>query len=543
MEIPGISSFVHYTGVNHANSKGSASSTERVGAEPSRYELARTFRELTRLRQALAGLNRREIRGGIRRTTGPQSATAASSASFTGLGSGTASTLFSAEEINAQATSFSTFAPEWIDSTATATIGGFYDGSNGTDTLTFLVEDGGIHGFDDLKIEVQDGEGDKIETIDVDSKDAIDQVYTLENGLTVQFAAGTMRAGDTFTLGVDSSDNSYSTTSPEWAGSTAALLLDGAYNGDQGTQSLRFEVLRGGIKGVDDLKIRVYDALEDDIDTINIKSSFDPDHVFTLSNGINLKLGAGALLEGSDFHLDVFDSIGGVADILKPMNGEGLNNPALQFGLDVSDGSFQLNGTTIDVLGSQSILDILNTINSADAGVSASYDEESERIRFQQHSLGSTGKITFADDTSGFVAAMKLDTAEIDPGLDPDRQRILADVPTFDSVVSGSLRINGIAIAVEIHTDSLDDVIARINESEAGVTASLDGNGKRFVVRSDDRSQSVTLEDSGTGLLAALAVNDGTYEPSAARRSRAWPVFESRRTDCRSDRENCEELQ
>ena len=61
---------------------------------------------------------------------------------------GTATTLQSTEEVNASTTpAYSTDPSEWTGaSTAQPTISGEYDGSNGTDTLTFTVTKGGTIG-------------------------------------------------------------------------------------------------------------------------------------------------------------------------------------------------------------------------------------------------------------------------------------------------------------------------------------------------------------------------------------------------------------
>ena len=77
------------------------------------------------------------------------SATSAASLDLSSTGTATPTTLQSTEEVNASTTSYSTDPPEWTGaSTAQPTISGEYDGSNGTDTLTFKVKKGGTAGGD-----------------------------------------------------------------------------------------------------------------------------------------------------------------------------------------------------------------------------------------------------------------------------------------------------------------------------------------------------------------------------------------------------------
>ncbi len=99
----------------------------------------------------------------------PARATSASSLDLGSSGApATPTTLQSTEEINASTTSYSTDPPEWTGaSTAQATISGEYDGSNGTDTLTFTVNRAGTHGARNLNIKVYDSNNTEIDSINV----------------------------------------------------------------------------------------------------------------------------------------------------------------------------------------------------------------------------------------------------------------------------------------------------------------------------------------------------------------------------------------
>jgi hypothetical protein len=128
------------------------------------------------------------------------SATSAANVSLSPLAPATATTLQSNEEVNSASTSYSTTAPAWTGaSTAQATVSGEYDGSNGTDTLTFQVSRGGTHGSLNLQVDVYDSNNTQIDTISIKKNDAIDKQYTLDNGLVLAFSAGDLKKNDTFT--------------------------------------------------------------------------------------------------------------------------------------------------------------------------------------------------------------------------------------------------------------------------------------------------------------------------------------------------------
>jgi hypothetical protein len=108
---------------------------------------------------------------------------------------------------------------------------------------------------------------------------------------------------------VNTTPTSYSTFAPGWTGSTAQATISGEYDGSNGSGTLTFEVTRGGTHGTDFLQIKVYDANQNQIDQINIKTRDAIDKQYNLSNGITLTLGAGDLFEGDSFTVDVDASV------------------------------------------------------------------------------------------------------------------------------------------------------------------------------------------------------------------------------------------
>lgn len=104
----------------------------------------------------------------------------------------------------------------------------------------------------------------------------------------------------------------------------------------------------------------------------------------------------------------------GAADVAKEMS-------AVNFaGGPVTAGFFTINGIQISVdPTSDGVMDVIQRINSSDAGVTASYDSSSDTIRVVSKTLGSR-TISFgrAGDTSNFLSIMNLDTATQTAGKD-----------------------------------------------------------------------------------------------------------------------------
>ena len=311
---------------------------------------------------------------------------------------------------------------------------------------------------------------------------------------------------------VNSATTSYSTHGPDWSGSsTAQATISGEYDGSNGSDTLRFEVAKGGTRGGANLLIDVYDSSNTKLETITI-GKFDPvDQQYTLSNGLVVSLGNGDLVKGDTFTLEVSDSVGTAVDPDKAFNGTGLDDPSLESGLSVTSGSFQINGVSIDVMADDTINTVLDRINQSDAGVTASFDAASETVVLTQKTPGSTHDIALDNDTSGFLAAVKLDGATAVFGQDSEAANPVTDVASLSSVQSGTISINGVNIDIDVDTDSLTDVLDRITASAAGVSASYNSSSNTVSLVSNNTRDEMTLDSGATGFFSALQITDGTY--------------------------------
>jgi hypothetical protein len=313
---------------------------------------------------------------------------------------------------------------------------------------------------------------------------------------------------------VNAATTSYSTDAPEWTGaSTAQATISGEYDGSNGTDTLTFEVTRGGTRGKVNLQIGVYDSNNVEIDKIDIKKNEPVDKQYTLSNGLVLTFSAGDLSKNDTFTLEVYDNVQNAVDPDKAFNGTGDNDPNLQYGLDVTSGSFQVNGVTIDVQDNDTVNSVLDKINQSDAGVTATFDAATEKILLTQNTPGSTQDIVLSNDTSGFLAAVKLEGAVAIPGDDAASEKTLAEEDRFSGVQSGSISVNGVSINIDVNTDTLTDVLDRITASEAEVTASFDSNSQKVSLNSNNSDSQLILDSGTTNFFPAVEISDGTYEP------------------------------
>jgi hypothetical protein len=430
---------------------------------------------------------------------------------------GSPTTLTSTEEVNSTPTSIATFGPEVAGSTAQVTVGGAYSGANGTQTLTFKAVTGGIHGQDQIDIRVYNKNNSQIGRILIRSTHEMDRTYTLNNGLVLSFGEGEILTGDTFTVDVHKNPNTFTPTQPEWAGTTPDLItLGGVYDGSNGTGTLNFQVGNGGTHGVDDLRITAYTADHTPIGQLDIQATDALDQVYTLSNGITVQLGQGSLLAGSTFSVSVFNGVGSAVDPDKSFNGVRTDDPNLQEGYNVVDGSLTINGVEIAVQDNDTINTVLDRISQSDAGVTATFDPSTEKVLLTQKTNGSTQGIVLGSDTSGFLAAMKLESAVATPGEDSETVSPLAEAARFASVESGIISVNGINVSIDVATDSLNDVLDRISNSGAGVVAAFDSDSGRVSVLSENQDRQLTLDSGTTNFFPAVGISNGTYNSEEA---------------------------
>ena len=180
---------------------------------------------------------------------------------------------------------------------------------------------------------------------------------------------------------------------------------------------------------------------------------------------------------------------------------------------DVVDGSFVINGVSISVdAETDSLQSLISRVNSAGAGVTASYDAATDRVVFTPDVAGAT--LTIGSDTSGFLAEANIASGTEATQANPDAafNATGASAPQFDSglsVQAGSFEVNGVSIAVAAD-DSINDVLASITASAAGVDASYDAATQTVTLTSRDFGADPIVVGSDTsGFLAAVKL-DGT---------------------------------
>lgn len=364
---------------------------------------------------------------------------------------------------------------------------------------------------------------------------SLTETVNVEKISSLTYASETSSAGLTFedtssptTLKSTESINTtlsgaYAPDQPTFSGSsTSDPLVSGTYDGSLGADTLTITVTQEGNVGGPytdglglfpaDLELEVRSSDNTLIDTISFSESDYVDTPYALSIGMSIEFSGGSIELGDSFSIGLTQDDIETADPSGSMNEEidGSSNANFDPGLFVVDGSFDINGVTIDVDETLSIDDLVASITASAAGVTASYNAVTDELELSQKTTGSTGQIVLANDTSGFFDAVKLSGAVAVPGTDSATDSKIQDVPELSSLLSGNITINGVSVSIDIVNDSLQDVFTRINESEAEATASFSGG--YLTIRSTRVDLGLQLQDSGTNFFDVFSMEVGTFD-------------------------------
>ena len=203
------------------------------------------------------------------------------------------------------------------------------------------------------------------------------------------------------------------------------------------------------------------------------------------------------------------------------------------FATPVTAGNITVNGQTIAITTGEKLQDVFTAIqtatkNSSAGTVTGSYDTSTDTI-----TLSSSGSITLGSDTdtSNFLQAAQLYNSSEVANKDGtytvtspaalggvSLTKTLEDANTAQQIQngssgSGSFFINGVQINYDATTDSLNDVLQRINNSAAGVNATYDSLDNCFKLTNTTQGDTGISLQNGTGnFLAATGLSAGSLD-------------------------------
>lgn len=214
----------------------------------------------------------------------------------------------------------------------------------------------------------------------------------------------------------------------------------------------------------------------------------------------------------------------GTAGVAAPLSASGDVSGVIlgtaAFGAPVSAGTFTINGRQVTIAATDSLQSVFDQIATETNGsVTAAYDSATDRV-----TLTGSGPIILGSsvDSSNFLQALRLNnngtnTVTSGASLGGVRYSGSLDAANLVTPISdgggglGEFRINGVSIMYNAATDSVANVLQRINNSSAGVTAGYDSASERFVLTNRITGDlGLALEDVTGNFLAASGLGGGS---------------------------------
>jgi flagellar hook-associated protein 2 len=176
-------------------------------------------------------------------------------------------------------------------------------------------------------------------------------------------------------------------------------------------------------------------------------------------------------------------------------------------------GSMSINGTSIDIVGTESLDDIRTKINDANIGVTATILSEggtAGRLVLTSKTAGAAG-VTIVDGTGGMAREL---------GFIDTRTKLVSSASLTAAAALGlvpsppeaSIRVGSTVITVNLATDSMASIAARINA--AGAAASVEseayGSETRYRLVVDGNVSAVDGDAGSQGVIDALGFAAGT---------------------------------
>ncbi len=238
---------------------------------------------------------------------------------------------------------------------------------------------------------------------------------------------------------------------------------------------------------------------------------------------------AGGLTGNFNFNIShlataaAFNGTGSASQVISP-DGDlsSVTVGAAGFATSATGGTFTINGAQVSVATTDSLQSVFDNIAAATGNaVTASYDSVADKITLTSANPAAEIVLGSAADTSNFLQVAKLynnaggSVTSSDTLGRVNLSETLANADLKTTVTdggggSGEFKVNGVAINFNSTTDTMQNVVDRINGSAAGVSAAYDIANNRFVLTNKSTGDTgIALSDVTGNFLAATGLAGG----------------------------------
>lgn len=181
------------------------------------------------------------------------------------------------------------------------------------------------------------------------------------------------------------------------------------------------------------------------------------------------------------------------------------------------DGTVTITGQVFTLSDYSTVQGFMDAVNSnVTANANMYYDKSTDKFTIEQKSTA-TNLVISETGTNPLFAQAKITAGTFTGnGSTGIKSGVVLSKANLDNVLtsttSGSFKINGVAISYNTDSDTLDNVLSRINSSTANVTAFYDTSIDKILMKSKNTgsTDTITLADVSGNLLSTLNLTGAT---------------------------------
>jgi flagellar hook-associated protein 2 len=271
-------------------------------------------------------------------------------------------------------------------------------------------------------------------------------------------------------------------------------------------------------------------TLQTDVKALQDSTLYDSRAAQTSNSSVGTATADPAATVGS-FTFDITQlaaaaQMNGTGNISRALSPDGnLSNVTLGtagFSAAITAGTFTVDGHQVTIATTDSLQDAFDKIAAATNNkVTAAYDSTKDQITLTS-SDSSEIVLGSATDTSNFLQVAQLNnngSGSVTSASALGSVRLTAAMADSDLATAitdggsgqGQFTINRVSISYNAGSDSIQNVLDRINNSGAGVTASFDAQNDRFVLANNATGDvGFSMQDVTGNFLAATGLSSGT---------------------------------
>ncbi|MBP6408858.1 MAG: flagellar filament capping protein FliD [Fusobacteriaceae bacterium] len=192
---------------------------------------------------------------------------------------------------------------------------------------------------------------------------------------------------------------------------------------------------------------------------------------------------------------------------------------------------FKINGKEVNVQSTDTLGTFINKINSSGAGVKATFDSAERRFRIES----TTSKPLEMDaENKDFLRGLEISKfagKKVENLVEPDYKKTIGSLDSLDNVKRGFFTINDYTVDVNTETDSVQDVVEKLNKNGSPVKAYFDGVSGKMSIVAATAGDDLIFQDDTSGLMKELGF---MKEPEHGNRNKAT-VYEGQKASFTMD--------